>query len=78
MTTYSLHAGLFIFDKKNRTILDPISALDLVARAGFTETELLAEGEEWQTPSVHDASNIGRALDRLGIYPHTIHSYLCV
>jgi len=74
MTTYSLHAGLFIFDKKNRTILDPISALDLVARAGFTETELLAEGEDWQTPSAHDASNIGRALDRLGIYPHTIHT----
>ena len=69
MTTYSLNSGLFIFDKDSQAIVDPITALDLVARAGFTETELLAEGEEWQTPSVHDTSNIGRALDRLGIYP---------
>lgn len=74
MTTYSLHSGLFIFDEENRVIVDPVKALDLVAKAGFRETELLAEGEEWQTPGVHDASKLGRALARLGIYAHTIHT----
>jgi hexosaminidase len=74
MTTYSLNSGLFIFGKENQVVADPITALESVARAGFRETELLAEGEEWQSPAGHDTSNLRHALDRLGIYAHTIHT----
>ena len=54
---------------------DPIAALESVAAAGFRETELVAEGKEWNTPgSPHDAAKFRGTLERLGIYPHTIHS----
>ena len=74
MATYSLNSGLFILDKENRAVGDPVRALEAVAGAGFRETELLAEGEEWQAPGGHDVSKLRQALDRLGIYPHTIHT----
>ena len=74
MTTYSLASGLFVFDKENQVRNDPATALELIAAAGFRETELMAEGEEWQTPGSHDARQCREALERLEIFPHTIHT----
>jgi len=65
-----------MFDKDDNVTGDPIAALESVAAAGFRETELMAEGEEWRTYGPHDADNFRRALDRLGIDPATIHSPL--
>ena len=45
MPTYSLSAGLFIFDSHSKPTGDPIEALERTATAGFQETELMAEGE---------------------------------
>ena len=74
MTTYSLNSGLFVLDKEGRAVGDPIEALESVAAAGFRETELLAEGEEWESPGGHDVEKLRRALERLGLFPHTIHT----
>ena len=74
MTTYSLNAGLFVFDRDLRAVGDPVEALEAVASAGFQETELMAEGDEWQTPGGHDPAKLRAAVDHLGIFPHTIHA----
>ena len=71
MTTYSLNAGLFVFDRDFRAVGDPVKALEAVA---FRETELMAEGDEWQTPGEHDPAKLRAAVDHLGIFPHTIHA----
>jgi len=54
---------------------DPIAALESVAAAGYKETELVAEGEEWKVPGLpHDAAKYRGTLERVGLYPHSIHS----
>ena len=73
---FSLSSTLFVFDKENKASGDPIAALESVAAAGFSETELVAEGEEWQSPGPHDSRRFRKALERLGILPHTIHTPL--
>ncbi len=74
MATYSLASVLFMFDKEGNATGDPIAALESVAAAGFRETELMAEGEEWEAPGPHDARKLREALGRLGVFPHTIHT----
>ena len=74
MATYSLASGLFVFDKENQVTGAPVAALESIAAAGFRETELMAEGDEWQTPGSHDARQCRKALERLEIFPHTIHT----
>ena len=74
MATYSLGSGLFIFDKENQVTGDPVAALESIAAAGFRETELMAEGEEWKAPGAHDTRRFREALERLGVLPHTIHT----
>jgi sugar phosphate isomerase/epimerase len=65
---------LFILDGEGEAVGDPTEALESAAAAGFRETELLAEGEEWDTPGGHDAGKLRAALERLGIFPHSIHT----
>ena len=75
MATYSLGSILFIANSEGHMVNDPIAALESVAAAGFHETELVAEGEEWKVPgSPHDAGKYRGTLERVGLYPHTIHS----
>lgn len=74
MATYSLSCGLFIFDQENNPTGDPVAALESIAAAGFRETELMAEGEAWHVPSSHDTRKFHVALERLGIFPRTIHT----
>ena len=74
MPAYSLASGLFIFDETLSVTSDPIAALESVAAAGFSETELMAEGREWETPGSHDTRRFREALQRLGVFPHTIHT----
>ncbi len=74
MATYSLGAGLFIFDKKNQATGDPLSALESIAANGFHEVELMAEGEEWESPGSHDSASFCNVLQRCDIFPHTIHT----
>lgn len=73
---FSLSSTLFILDKENKASGDPIAALESVAAAGFSETELVAEGEEWQSPGPHDPGRFRKGLERVGIRPHTIHTPL--
>ncbi len=71
---YSLTSGLFSLDEESAAKDDLAATLESIAAAGFSETELMAEGEEWQRPGPHDAGPCRRALERWGIYPHTIHT----
>ena len=73
MVTYSISSSLFIH-RGAKVTGDPIAALESVAAAGFRETELLAEGEEWEAPGPHDVSGFRNALERLGIRARTIHT----
>ena len=74
MATFSLACALFHYDKESRFVGDPEQALEAVAAAGFRETELMAEGEEWQAPGPHDSRSIRRALERVDLTPHSIHT----
>ena len=75
METYSLSARLFIFDEEGEPTVDPIEALEAVAAAGFRETELIAEGPEWEAPGSHDTKKYREAMERLAVFPHTIHTH---
>ena len=74
MAKYSLTAGLFFLDEESAAKDDLAATLESIAAAGFSETELMAEGDEWQSPGPHDAGSCREALERLGIFPHTIHT----
>ena len=74
MATYSLASGLFFLDAENDARHDPVAALESIAAAGFSETELMAEGDEWQQSGSHDAGPCRDALERFKIFPHTIHT----
>ena len=74
MATYSLASGLFFLDADSEVRHDPVAALESIAAAGFSETELMAEGDEWQNPGSHDARPCREALERFKIFPHTIHT----
>ena len=73
MVTYSISSSLFMY-RGAKARGDPIAALESVAAAGFRETELLAEGEEWEAPGPHDVSGFRNALEGLGIKARTIHT----
>ena len=73
MARYSLTAGLFSLDEKGEA-LDLAATLEAIAAAGFGEVELMAEGAEWEKPGAHDARPCREALERTGIFPHTIHT----
>ena len=73
MARYSLTAGLFSLDEKGEA-RDLAATLEAIAAAGFGEVELMAEGAEWESPGAHDAAPCREALERTGIFPHTIHT----
>ena len=75
MARYSLTAGLFSLDEKGEA-RDLAATLEAIAAAGFGEVELMAEGAEWEKPGAHDPGPCREALERTGIYPHTIHTPL--
>ena len=75
MARYSLTAGLFSLDEKGEA-KDLAATLEAIAAAGFGEVELMAEGAEWEKPGTHDAGPCRQALERTGIYPHTLHTPL--
>lgn len=74
MPTYSLSAGLFIFDHQSKPTGDPIEALERTAAAGFRETELMAEGQPWNEVTQGDLRHLKSALERTGLFPHTLHA----
>ena len=74
MPTYSLSAGLFIFDSHSKPTGDPIEALERTATAGFQETELMAEGEAWDEVTQGDLGRLKSALEHSGLFPHTLHA----
>ena len=73
MARYSLTAGLFSLDEKGEA-RGLAATLEAIADAGFGEVELMAEGAEWEKPGAHDAGPCREALERTGIFPHTIHT----
>ena len=73
MARYSLTAGLFSLDEEGEA-RDLAATLEAIAAAGFCEVELMAEGAEWEKPGAHDAGPCREALERPGIFPHTIHT----
>ena len=76
MATYSLSCGLFVFDKEGKPVGDQIAGLEAIARAGFRETELMAEGPGWEQAGSRDVNKYRAVLERFGIFPHTIHTPL--
>ena len=74
MATYSLASGLFFLDAESAARHDVAAALESIAAAGFSETELMAEGDEWQEPGSHDTRPCREALEQFKIFPHTIHT----
>ena len=74
MATYSLASGLFFLDAESAARHDVAAALESIAAAGFSETELMAEGDEWQKPGSHDTRPCREALEQFKIFPHTIHT----
>ena len=74
MKNYSLSSVLFTSEKEKHFKWDTPEAFEAVAAAGFRETEIMAEGEEWNAPGSHDAVRIRKALEEFEIFPHTIHT----
>ena len=53
------------------------AALESIAAAGFSETELMAEGDEWQEPGSHDAGPCREALERFKHFPaHNTYTHV--
>ena len=73
MPTYSVASCLFMYDKQNQSVGDPIEAIRSVAASRFPETELMAEGVGWEE-GPPDPKPYRDALEELGVYPHTIHA----
>ena len=74
MKTYSIASVLFTSEKEQDLNWDSPQVFESVAAAGFNETEIMAEGDEWKEPGPHDADRIRKALDEFGIRPRTIHT----
>ncbi len=74
MATFSLASSLFVFSKENRPDGDPYAALDAIAAAGFGKTELMAEGELWETGSPPDPQPFRQAIERSAVTPRTLHT----
>jgi sugar phosphate isomerase/epimerase len=74
MATFSLASALFTFDEQDNATGDPIEALEAVNRVGFRQTEIMADGEEWQAPCSHDVVKFRRALEEFDFERVTIHT----
>ncbi len=74
MKTYSLSSALFAPDREQDLMWDSPQVFESVAAAGFTETEIVAEGDEWKEPGTHDADRIRKGLEKSGVRPRTIHT----
>ncbi len=76
MPTYSLSACLFVYDKENKPTGDLEAAVARVAAAGFAETEVTAEGDSWPPVAGGEVAELKSALERSGLFPHTLHAPL--
>jgi sugar phosphate isomerase/epimerase len=77
VATYSLADVVFVLDKQNNAVLEPVEALEQVAAAGFREVELSTLTSDWMTPGERrDPAPLKAALERLDIVPRTIHTPL--
>ena len=73
MPEYSLASSLFLYNKDGDNIGDPIEAIQSVSAAGFTQTELMAEGIDWIN-GPPDPKPILNALESNQVFPHSIHA----
>ena len=73
MPTYSIASSLFLYDKKNQYVVDPLEAIRSVAASRFRETELMAEGIGWENGSP-DPKPYRDTLQASGVYPRTMHA----
>ena len=73
MPEYSLANVLFLCSKNGEIIGDPIEAIQSVAAAGFTQTELMAEGVDWIN-GPPDPKPILNALESNQVFPQSIHA----
>lgn len=74
MAEYGLNTSLFVYDKANRAVGDPLAAIEAIAAAGFRRIELTAQGETWRGQGYPDAARFREALQQLGIDPFTMHT----
>lgn len=74
MATFSLASSLFVFSKENKPHGDPYAALDSIAAAGFSQTELMAEGEIWEHSESPDPRPFRQAIERSAVTPRTLHT----
>ena len=73
MPEYSLASSLFLYNKNGDNIGDPIEAIQSISAAGFTQTELMAEGIDWIN-GPPDPKPILNALESNQVFPHSIHA----
>ena len=73
MPEYSLASSLFLYNKDGDNIGDPIETIQSVSAAGFTQTELMAEGIDWIN-GPPDPKAILNALESNHVFPHSIHA----
>ena len=52
--------GAFFLDAEDKARHNLAAALESIAAAGFSETELMAEGDEWQKPGSHDPDRVAK------------------
>ena len=76
MARYSLASGLFFLDAESAARHDVAAALESIAAAGFSETELMAEGDEWQNRAHTTQDRVVRRWSDLGSF-HTPYTHLC-
>ncbi len=74
MTTFGLGQSLFTVDRGNSITGDPVTAIESLAALGFRKTELLADGERWKRPALHEAARLKNALEHFDVDPASIHT----
>jgi sugar phosphate isomerase/epimerase len=74
MATFSLASSLFVFNKDNKADGDPYAALDAIAAAGFSQTELMAEGAIWEPSGGPDPKPFRHAIEHSAVTPRTLHT----
>lgn len=73
MSTYSIAISLFLYNKENKYVVDPIEAIRSVGASRFRETELMAEGIGWEI-GAPDPKLYREILGASGVFARTIHA----
>ena len=74
MAIFSLASSLFVITKESKPDGDPYAALDAIAAAGFSQTELMVEGKIWERTAGPDPQSFRQAIEHSAVTPRTVHT----